>query len=386
MGQEDTREESQEKAYEYWLYHVPEIGNATIRKLLDVYGSARGIYDAGEECFKEAVTARQLDSIIRSRMEWNLFGEYDRLKEQGIIFTTWEQKDYPERLRQIPDAPYGIFCKGKLPENHPLTVSVVGARECSEYGRYVAQGLGKVLGENGVPVISGMARGVDSICQMAALEAGGISYGVLGCGVDVCYPAGNRKLYEKLTEKGGVLSILPPGTMPRPQYFPPRNRIVSGLADVIVVVEARNRSGTLITVDMALEQGKEVYVVPGRITDRLSDGCNRLLKQGAGVILSPMDFLEEIGGKGSQDTDSPKITEQTERGNGAEKETAGMSPMMKIVYEALDLYPRSMDEILSRVPGSMDVMQIYRTLLELCMMQKVKQLSPGHFCIMGEEK
>ena len=209
-------------------------------------------------------------------------------------FITPFEKEYPDKLKNIPDAPAGLYVRGKVPVESEITVAVVGARDCSEYGRYVAEELGSFLGKSGVTVVSGMARGIDGISQWAALEAGGTSIGILGCGVDICYPARNRALFDRLSEQGTIISEYPPGTPPRPMNFPARNRIVSGLADAVVVIEARCRSGTLITVDMALEQGKEVFVVPGRVTDRLSDGCNRLIKQGAAIMLSPEELLEEL--------------------------------------------------------------------------------------------
>ena len=171
---------------------------------------------------------------------------------------------------------------------------MIGARECSEYGIYVAKNFAKELGAHGIPVISGMARGIDSISQEAALQGGGRTYAVLGCGVDICYPKSSRRLYEQILERGGILSTFPPGTEPIKRLFPERNRIVSGLADVILVVEARQKSGTFITVDMALEQGREVYAIPGRLTDRLSDGCNLLLQQGALIAVSPKDLLQHL--------------------------------------------------------------------------------------------
>ena len=146
----------------------------------------------------------------------------------------------------------------------------------------------------GIVVVSGMARGIDGICQWEVLENKGESIGVLGSGVEVCYPAENRILYERLQKEGSIISENPPFMQPNARLFPLRNRIISGLADIIVVVEAREKSGTLITVDMALEQGKEVYAMPGRMTDSVSRGCNKLIKQGAGVILSPGEFVEEI--------------------------------------------------------------------------------------------
>ncbi len=250
----------------------------------------------------------------------------------------------------------------------------------------MAQGLGRELGKLGAQVISGMARGVDCISQAAALDAGGRSYGVLGCGVDICYPKSNQLLYERLLQNGGVLSSFPPGTDPRPQNFPPRNRIVSGLADVVIVVEARAKSGTLITVDMALEQGREVYVVPGRITDRLSDGCNRLLQQGANVLLSPYDFMEEMLQRYQGVLTKPvegHVGVNTVEGNNKGNEE--MSKELRCIYETLDFYPRSIKQILERLPGDMqsDPMKINTFLMRLCLKQMAIQVSPGYFSRKG---
>ena len=173
--------------------------------------------------------------------------------EAGIRVVERGERDYPARLLEIPDPPERLYVLGRLPEENLPSVAIIGARECSEYGSYVAARLGECMGRNGIQVISGMARGIDGIGQTAALDAGGSSFAVLGSGVDVCYPARNRRLYERLRERGGVLSEYPPGTPALSRNFPPRNRIVSGLADAVVVVEAREKSGTLITVDMALE-------------------------------------------------------------------------------------------------------------------------------------
>mgnify|MGYP002235004613 CR=1 FL=1 len=214
----------------------------------------------------------------------------DSFRNNRSTFFCGRRKDFPGNWQKFRIRLTAFFYRGKLPDENEPAVAVIGARECSEYGRYVAEELGQYLGRAGIQVISGMARGIDGISQQAALSAGGTSYGVLGCGVDICYPAQNRRLYEELLEKGGLLSTYAPGTKPLPQYFPPRNRIVSGLSDALIVIEARQKSGTLITVDMALEQGRDVYVVPGRLTDRLSDGCNHLADAGSGSVFISGEF------------------------------------------------------------------------------------------------
>lgn len=211
--------------------------------------------------------------------------------DRKILLT---DREYPRRLLEIPQAPKQLYVRGRLPEEGVPSVAIIGARDCSYYGQEVAKRLGKLFGENGIQVISGMARGIDGIGQQAALQAGGSSFAVLGCGADICYPRQNQDLYDRLRKQGGVISEYEWGTPPRAGNFPPRNRIVSGLADAVIVVEARKKSGTLITVDMALEQGKEVYAVPGRLVDDLSSGCNYLIKNGAGILLDMEEFMEEL--------------------------------------------------------------------------------------------
>lgn len=259
--------------------------------------------------------------------------EKDRMETDRKILLT--DREYPRRLLEIPQAPKQLYVRGKLPEEGVPSVAVIGARDCSYYGQEVAKRLGKLFGENGIQVISGMARGIDGIGQQAALQAGGSSFAVLGCGADICYPRQNQDLYDRLCKQGGVISEYEWGTPPRAGYFPPRNRIVSGLADAVIVVEARKKSGTLITVDMALEQGKEVYAVPGRLVDDLSSGCNYLIKNGAGILLDMEEFMEELwkqyrmkrGGMlqaGGRWTESMRIEEkQTEDKNRKEKPTEG---------------------------------------------------------------
>lgn len=376
-------------AYAYWLYSIPGIGDRSIRRLLERYGGARDIYltARGEGMKQKAawegtLTPKQAERLCGSAQERDIFGEYAGLAEKGIRFVSMEDGAYPERLRHIPDAPYALFAKGRLPEDDTLSVAVVGARACSEYGRYVAEALGSALGRNGIQVISGMARGIDGISQRAALEANGSSCGVLGCGVDVCYPASNRGLYEQLVRRGGILSAYPPGMQPLPGLFPARNRIVSGLADVVVVVEARVRSGTLITVDMALEQGREVYAVPGRLTDRLSDGCNRLIEQGAGVVLSPESFVEELS----------KSFGEKRRGAGRDivrkipglaktgREASALTAEEQEVYDCLEITPMTAAQVMEKLSGKAAYTEVGRILMRLCLAGAVRQAGCGYFC------
>ena len=370
----------EKRIYASWLYAVPGIGNRTIDKLLDLCGDEKTVYQEGISAWKQVLTARQLEQIKDFAGKWEPEMIYGGLLEKQIRFVMREDEEYPLRLKHIPDPPYALYVKGRLPCNEEPSVAVVGARDCSEYGGFVAAAVGEALGAGRVQVISGMARGIDGISQRAALQAGGSSFGVLGCGVDVCYPASNRELYERLCEKGGVLSAYPPGTEARPGNFPPRNRIVSGLSDILIVVEARAKSGTLITVDMALEQGKDVYVVPGRITDRLSDGCNRLLKQGAEVLLSPKEFIEEVSKRWSLGPtgEMPGSPNNLLKWRCMGKEDS-LGPDYRAVYELIGFDAVSIGQLQAKLSGQYTVSKLMGILMGLCTQGLVVQISPGHF-------
>ena len=288
-------------------------------------------------------------------------------------------EEFPEKLRQIKNPPEGIYVRGQLPAEDKPTVAIIGARRCSTYGREMAEWFAGELAAAGVQVVSGMAAGVDGIAQRASLRAGGRSFGVLGCGTDICYPTDNRDLYETLQKRGGILSEYAPGTPPDAFHFPMRNRIISGISDAVLVVEAKERSGTLITVDFALEQGREVFVLPGRITDSLSAGCNRLLRQGAGIALSPKDIMEEMsrqnkwkimGVQTTQGTSQLAGVARTGKGKqaagavqtgkgigktqvaGVAGETPppeGLSERERQVWEILDTRPQSAQELYERL-------------------------------------
>lgn len=281
------------QAYAHWLNSVHGVGNKAIDLLLSKLGTAKAVFDTKENQLSPLI-GEKLALNIQQEKGRNVGDEYEKLSRQGISFYPYYHKAYPEKLLKIPDRPFGIYVKGKLPDSTKRSVAIVGARDCSGYGEYVAEKFARELSQNDIQIISGMARGVDGIAGQAALACGGESFAVLGCGADICYPSSHRKLYQDLCERGGIISSYLPGTKPSPGLFPPRNRIISGLSDVVLVIEARQKSGTLITVDMALEQGREVYVIPGRITDRLSDGCNSLLLQGAGAAITPRQFIRDL--------------------------------------------------------------------------------------------
>ncbi len=265
-----------------------------IKRLLNCFITPEGIYNATEEQLikKAGIREEEALKIIKSKAYFDIEKYLKNLKELNIKLITVEDKEYPEKLKPYDHRPYYLFYKGQLPHSHLPTVSMVGARACSDYGRKIARNMSRELSMRGVQIISGMARGIDTYSGLGALEGGMPAFAVLGCGVDICYPAENIELYNEICKKGGVISEYPPGTKPLAWHFPQRNRIISGLSDKVVVVEAKEKSGSLITVEWALEQGRDVMAVPGRIGESLSTGCNCLIKSGAGIITSTEDILE----------------------------------------------------------------------------------------------
>ena len=289
--------------YRYWLANLHNIGIKKIERLLAIYGNAEEVFKASKEefaslkrvgAFSGLMSDKDLEMIHNNRDSDRIMKDYGKLKHRGIQFITIEEEQYPERLRNIYGAPYALYIKGSLPKEEDKLIAVVGARECTHYGMEMAKYLAGAIAGAGVPVISGLARGIDTCAHQGALHVGGRTYAVMGCGIDICYPRDNINYYMDMQQHGGVISEYAPGVQPIAGNFPMRNRIISGLCDGILVIEAKEKSGSLITVEYGLEQGKEIYALPGRATDRLSQGCNNLIRMGAKLVTSPKDILEDL--------------------------------------------------------------------------------------------
>lgn len=249
--------------------------------------------ETGEHVVKEPRELR----FQRFRRSFDAGRYLESLAERGFRFVGWSDSEYPPLLRELHDPPPGLFLRG-AGEAELLrrpAVAIVGARACSSYGAQVARLLGRELASAGLVVLSGLARGVDGEAHRGALEAGGLTVAIFGCGIDRDYPAAHGQLAERMCERGLLASEYAPGVEPAPWRFPARNRIVAGLAAATVIVEARERSGALITADFALETGREVFAVPGEITSSLSAGTNALLRLGATPLTSAADVLEALG-------------------------------------------------------------------------------------------
>lgn len=358
----------EEKIYDYWFYSLECLKHEQREKLLSKLQSTKNIYECPIEKIIEIVRASSwvTEHIYNSRNTFKLEREYEKLQKMEVQFISCKDAEYPEKLRNMNDMPGGLFVKGELPLGKEKAVAVIGARECSSYGKFIAREIGKVLAEQGVELISGMARGIDGYAQLAAIEANGKSFGVLGSGVDICYPKENYNLYRKLPENGGIISEYKMGTPAVGRNFPRRNRIISGLADIIIVVEAKKRSGTSITVSYALEQGKEVMAVPGRITDRLSEGCNYLISQGAYPVNNIEEMMEYLGF-----ADGKIIKKIKNVKNPLESDA-------NLVYAVLDFVPKTI-AMIGKELGENDIEKINRLLFDLEIEDKIEQITTGYY-------
>ncbi len=280
----------------YWLaWQLAMPGQARrVWEIVEAAGGPREAWEAPTEQLAAVLGDRgRAAEIAARRHAVDPAGELGRLEADGVRVLTYADGGYPEQLRTIADPPPALFVKGTLPPG-PY-VAVVGTRRASPYGRTVAARLAAGMARAGVVVVSGMARGVDAAAHRGALEAGGQTVAVLGCGPDVVYPREHAALRDEIAASGALVTEFPPGTPPEPWHFPVRNRIISGLSRAVVVVEAGEKSGALITADLALEQGRDVLAVPGHVTSPLSRGPNRLIKQGARLVEGPEDVLDELG-------------------------------------------------------------------------------------------
>ncbi len=289
-----------QEEYWFWLCNIQGLYQEGIRKLLKVFYDPSEIYKTSEDMLirSRVIDKKQAHDIVMSKNNLRSMYKLDKLKKDGITFVYYGSDLYPEAFLSLTDKPYSLYLKGQMPDLEYPSVGIVGARSCSGYGKEMALKCSQTLAINGIQIISGMAIGVDSYASKGALEVGGKTFVVLGSGIDVIYPQDNIELYYQIIlNGGGVISEYPMGTAPIGWQFPHRNRLISALSDKLLIIEARKHSGTLTTASYALAQGKDIYAVPGRITDPLSEGCNRLIADGAGLLLDPKDIVEEFYGK-----------------------------------------------------------------------------------------
>lgn len=281
----------------FWIAfnYVKGIGAVRMKALLDYFSSLEIAWNAPPEILRSTgLPHRIIENIIQQRKILDLEKIWADIQRNDITVLTWEDNEYPFLLKKIGQPPPVLYVRGSIKQEDNLAVSIVGTRTMSQYGRQVTEELATILANNGVTVISGLARGIDAMAHEASISASGRTLAVLGCGVDRIYPPEHRRLAGKIIEQGALLSDYPPGTPPESNNFPPRNRIISGLSLVTVIVEAGERSGALITATFAAEQGREVFAVPGSIYRNQSKGTNDLIQQGARPLIKFEDIFEVL--------------------------------------------------------------------------------------------
>ena len=279
-----------------WLNSVNGIGNGKIQKLLDYFGSPEELwYNFEDERYN--LNMLKLENIneliaIKDDFEYKLI---KKLIEHNSKITTYFDEDYPRKLRNIDGAPYILYYNGNLNCSNNISIAVIGSRKATSYGKWTAEKLTRELSELGVTIISGLAAGIDTIAHKTALKYNSKTIGSIGCGIDIMYPKKNEELYKAIADaEGAVITEFPFGMEPMAANFPIRNRIISGLSDGVLVIEAQEKSGTLITAGHAANQGREIFAVPGNIDSLYSKGTNALIKDGAKIVTCIDDIIEEI--------------------------------------------------------------------------------------------
>lgn len=356
-----------EEDYLMWLTRLDGINLKKKQDILDYYKTAKDFFYLPNSeilyfCDKHKINAK---IILELKNEVYIEKYVDELKKYRVQFISKENSAYPSNLKNISDAPLGFYMLGKMPDNNTNKVGVIGARKCTQYGAMNAYKFGKELGENDIVVVSGMAIGIDSMAHKGAIDGKGKTIAVLGCGLDTIYPPTNKNLRDEIIENGCVISEFPIGTPPYPANFPIRNRIISGISDAIIVVESAKKSGTLITVGQALEQGKDVFAIPGNINSVMSEGTNNLIKECAFPLTSIDDILLNL--KTYHKYDKNDISNKTEdRQNKIEQNIENiLAPEEKIVYACITDSPISIDEIILRADTTTQTVQYALTMLEL---------------------
>ncbi len=352
----------------YWiaLRLIAGIGNVTCKNLLARFGSPEQVFHAGSDALGqvEGMGPQAVEAIRQFRHSDAIDREIERIEGAGVQVITIAHPGYPENLRNIYDPPQLLYVKGSIEPQDKNAVAVVGSRSSSDYGRRAAQDISRELAASGITVVSGLARGIDSEAHAAALAVQGRTLAVLGCGVDTVYPPENKKLYDRIAENGAVVSEYSLGTKPNAYNFPARNRIISGLSLGVLVVEAGMKSGSLITARMALEQGRDVYAVPGSIYSYKTKGTHSLLRTGAKLVEGAADILEELNIGAPQQMPAEPEADRI----------AALGPALQNLYGLLQDAPVQIDDLIVRT--KLHSGQLLSLLLELELSGFVRQL-PG---------
>ena len=352
---------------------TPGIAARLSARLLREYGSPEGVFRASltgiESCNVPAPAAQ---AIFKKQMFWRAEKEVDALRKVGGKLVNWKDPQYPQSLLQIYDPPVMLYLRGDAEILNSPSLSIVGTRRPTVYGTQLAERMGRDLASRGLTIVSGLARGIDAIAHQGAIAAGGRAIGVLGTGIDVCYPKENKKLYEKVLERGAIISEFPTGSHPAPENFPVRNRIIAGMPLGVIIVEGKQYSGSLITARLAMEFGREVFGVPGNVTQEVSFAPNLLIKQGAKLVTNAEDVIEELP------TPVRAALVKAEAVESAQRNLLlvdGLTPVQRKLYELLSAEEsRHIDDLVDT--SGLNSSEVLATLFDLEMKGIIRQL-PG---------
>ena len=352
---------------------TPGIAARLSARLLCEFGSPEAVFRASltgiEACNVPAPAAQ---AIFKKQLFWRAEKELDTLRKIDGKLAHWKEPAYPQALLQIYDPPVMLYVRGDMQVLNAPSLSIVGTRRPTVYGSQMAERMGRDLAARGLTIVSGLARGIDAIAHQGATAVGGRAIGVLGTGIDVCYPKENKKLYEKVLERGAIVSEFPTGSHPAPENFPVRNRIIAGMPLGVVIVEGKQYSGSLITARLAMEFGREVFGVPGNVTQEVSFAPNLLIKQGAKLVTNAEDVIEELP------TPVRAALVKAEAVASEQRNLLlidGLSVVQRMIYEMLSAEEsRHIDEIVDT--SGLNSSEVLATLFDLEMKGIVRQL-PG---------
>jgi DNA processing protein len=352
---------------------TPGIAARLSARLLREYGSPEGVFRAPltgiEACNVPALAAQ---AIFKKQMFWRAEKEVDALRKVAGKLVNWKEPEYPQALLQIYDPPVMLYVRGDPGILNSPSLSIVGTRRPTVYGSQMAERMGRDLAARGLTIVSGLARGIDAIAHQGATAAGGRAIGVLGTGIDVCYPKENKKLYEKVLERGAIVTEFPTGSHPAPENFPVRNRIIAGMPLGVIIVEGKQYSGSLITARLAMEFGREVFGVPGNVTQEVSFAPNLLIKQGAKLVTNAEDVIEELPTPVRAALVKAEAVEAEQRNLLL---VDGLSDIQRKLYELLSAEEsRPIDDIVDT--SGLNSSEVLATLFDLEMKGIVRQL-PG---------
>ncbi len=356
----------------YWVGFnmVKGIGAVRFKALLDAFGTAEAAWNASPDALAETGLSRKIiESFQRVHKGIVLEQIWERIQSLGVNVLTWDDESYPRRLKEIDQPPPMLYFRGSLLPEDEWAVAIVGTRRVTSYGRQVAEEVATALAHSGVTIVSGLARGVDSIAHQAAVNTGGRTLAVLGNGVDLVYPPENRRLVSQIMEHGALVSDYAIGTPPDGMNFPPRNRIISGLSLAVIIIEAGMTSGALITASFAAEQGRDVFAVPGNINAPQSQSTNRLIRDGAQPLLNPQDVLEALN-----------LTMVTE--HKAVRVVLPSDPVESRLYKLLSQEPLHVDEI--RAQTNMPIEAVSATLAMMELKGMVRQVGGMNYVAVRE--